>query len=113
MTWAPSDFERGVKVDIALKATSITLDVSVEDAATGSELLAAHVVVGGIDIGTRRGLVDVSDLSKTGLVHMSASLQGYHMLPPYNVELVHGAVVNVALRLRRFEVVLCGEAEKW
>ena len=37
---------------------------------------------------------------------MSAALEGYHMLPPFDVEMVHGAVVNVALRLRRFEVVL-------
>ena len=72
VTWTPSDFEKGVTVDIALKATSITLDVSVVDAATGSELPAAHVVVGGIDIGMRRGLVDVADLSKAGLVQMSA-----------------------------------------
>ena len=114
MTWTPSDFEKGVTVDIALKATSITLDVSVEDAATGSELPAANVVVGGIDIGMKRGLVDVDDLSQTGLVQMSAALDGYHMLPPFDVELVHGAIVNVALRLRRFEVVLtCGEAEEW
>jgi hypothetical protein len=106
VTWTPADFERGVTVDIALKAIAVTLDVSVEDAATGAELPAAHVVVGGIDVGTRRGLVDFDDLSQTGLVRMSASLQGYHMLPPFDVELVGGAVVNVALRLRRFEVVL-------
>ena len=105
VTWTPSDFEKGVTVDIALKATSITLDVSVVDAATGSELPAANVVVGGIDIGMRRGLVDVADLSKAGLV-ASAALDGYHMLPPYDVEMVHGAIVNVSLRLRRFEVVL-------
>merc|ERR1711871_1262972 len=106
LTWAPSDFEKGVTVDIALRAIAVTLDVSVVDAASRKELKAANVRVGGIDIGLKRGLVDINDLSQTGLVRMAASLQGYHMLPPYNVELVGGAMVTVALRLRRFEVVL-------
>ena len=65
-----------------------------------AELPAAHVVVGGIDIGMRRGLVDVADLSKAGLVQMSAALDGYHMLPPYDVAMVHGAIVTFQ-RLRR------------
>jgi len=112
VTWAPSDFEKGVTVNISLKAIAVTLDVSVVDAASRKELPAADVRVGGIDVGTRRGLVDVSDLSQTGLVRMSASLEGYHMLPPYNVELVGGAMVNVALRLRRFEVVLTAAKRK-
>ena len=86
--------------------------MSVVDAATGAELPAAHVVVGGIDIGMRRGLVDVADLSKAGLVQMSAALDGYHMLPPYDVAMVHGAIVDVKLRLRRFEVVLSAAKRK-
>merc|ERR1711871_1743284 len=106
VTWAPSDFEKGVTVDIALRAIAVTLDVSVVDAASRKELPAADVRVGGLDVGLKRGLVDINDLSQTGLVRMAASLQGYHMLPPYNVELVGGAMVTVALRLRRFEVVL-------
>ena len=112
VTWTPTDFEKGVKVDIALKAIAVTLDVSVVDAATGAELPAAHVVVGGIDIGMRRGLVDVADLSKAGLVQMSAALDGYHMLPPYDVAMVHGAIVDVKPRLRRFEVVLSAAKRK-
>ena len=93
VTWTPSDFEKGVTVDIALKATSMTLDVSVVDAATGSELPAANVVVGGIDIGMKRGLVDVDDLSQTGWY--GADTGRLHMLRPHDVAMV-GAIVDVA-----------------
>ena len=115
VTWTPSDFEKGVKVDIALKATSMTLDVSVVDAATGSELPAANVVVGGIDIGMRRGLVDVADLSQTGLVAASCTLMAITCCRPTTLSLVHGgAIVDVKLAPAALRsCVNSSEAEEW
>ena len=120
-SWAAHDFDNEVEVEVTLRATAVTLDVSVVDAAHGRELAAAHVVVGGFAVGARRGFVDVAADALQGLlgpsdgphtIEAAAALEGYHALPPYDVQVIKGGISKVFLRLRRFEVVLMASTRR-